>query len=47
MGHFVNSKNHASPGIIADMPMATNMSKIMSKKMSAKRPAMKKIQGGK
>lgn len=44
-GHHVNSKNHASKGIVADMPMATNMSKIMARRMSAKRPAMKQIQG--
>lgn len=46
-GHYVSPKNHASPGVVADMPMATNMSKAMSRKMSAKRPAMKSLQGGK
>lgn len=46
-GHHVNPKNHASPGIIASMPMATNMSKIMARRMSAKRPAMQSLQGGK
>lgn len=45
MGHHVNPKNHASPGIIASMPMATNMAKVMGRKMSAKRPAMQSLQG--
>lgn len=44
-GHHVNPKNHASPGVVADMPMATNMSKIMARKMSAKRMATKSLQG--
>lgn len=47
MGHHVNPKNHASPGVVSDMPMKTNMSKIMARKMSAKRPAMQHLQGGK
>lgn len=45
MGHYVTPKNHASAGVIADMPMATNMSKVMGRRMSAKRPAMKQLQG--
>lgn len=45
MGHHVNPKNHASKGIVADMPMATNMPKIMARKMSAKRPAVQSLQG--
>lgn len=45
-GHpHLNAKNHASKGVVADMSMATNMPKIMSRKMSAKRPAIKAIQG--
>lgn len=44
-GHHVNPKNHASKGVIADMPMATNMSKVMGRRMSAKRPAMQALQG--
>lgn len=47
IGHHVNPKNHASKGVISDMPMATNMSKVMGRRMSAKRPAMQSLQGGK
>ncbi len=43
-GHpFVNAKNHASKGIVADMPIHTDMAKMYSKKSSAKRSAMKAL----
>lgn len=45
IGHHVNPKNHASPGVVADMPMKTNMSKTMARRMSAKRPAVKALVG--
>lgn len=45
MGHHVNPSNHASKGVVSDMPMATNMAKIMGRRMSAKRPAIKSMQG--
>lgn len=44
-GHHVNPKNHASKGVVSDMPMATNMSKIMGRRMTAKRPAIQALQG--
>lgn len=45
MGHHVNPKNHASKGVLTDMPIATNMPKIFARRMSAKRPAIKALQG--
>lgn len=43
-GHaHLNVSNHASKGIVADMPIHTNFPKIYSKKSSAKRSAIKSI----
>ena len=44
MGHpFVNAKNHASKGIVADMPIHTNIPKLFSKKNNAKKQAVSSI----
>lgn len=44
-GHHVNAKNHASKGVVTDMPMHTDMSRVMGRRLSAKRPAIKALQG--
>ncbi len=43
-GHaHLNPSNHASAGIVASMPMGINVSKILSRKLNARKPAMKAL----
>lgn len=49
MGHpHLNSKNHASKGIVASMPMGgLNESSIESRKFNAKKAGIQALRGGK
>lgn len=46
MGHsYINPKNNASKGMVADMPMKTNIPAKISKKFNSKNKAMKSESG--
>lgn len=44
---WLNPKNHASKGIVNDMPIATNIPSLGKKKFSAKHAAIKAANGEK